>query len=179
MIIESSRCNSACCGTRDCTKRTQRSGSNPAASQSRVDIHRILPQVGGVGVIGGEGMPVGDEKVAVVVVLQAYPVVEGAHVVAEMQFAGGPHAAQHALELLNDSGLDSLPRLYGKPSDREQQNAEEAEHGIHHRHGQSTAKEQHEEEAQDSQTGRKPAANVGAACGGRGGFRPAAAGEVD
>jgi hypothetical protein len=59
-----------------------------------------LPQVRGVGVIGGEGMPVGYEKVAVVVALQAYPVVEGAHVVAEMQFAGGPHATQHALQLL-------------------------------------------------------------------------------
>jgi hypothetical protein len=45
-------------------------------------------------------MPVGYEKVAVVVVLQADPVVKGTHVVAEMQFAGGPHATQHALQLL-------------------------------------------------------------------------------
>ena len=32
--------------------------------------------------------------------LQADPVVQGAHVVAEVQFAGGPHAAQHAFALI-------------------------------------------------------------------------------
>src|SRR6202041_791822 len=44
-------------------------------------------------------MPIGDKKVAVVVVLQAYPVVKGAHVVTEMQFAGRAHAAQPTLEM--------------------------------------------------------------------------------
>ena len=42
---------------------------------------------------------------------------------------------------------------------REQQNTEEAKYGIHHRHGHTAAKEQHEEEAQDAQTviDRQPA----------------------
>src|ERR1700691_5767325 len=62
-------------------------------------VHRIFPNVRGVGVVSRQGVPVGDKKVAVVLMLQAHPVVEGSHVVAEMQFAGGPHAAQHAFKL--------------------------------------------------------------------------------
>jgi hypothetical protein len=63
------------------------------------NILRVLAQVRGVSVIGGQGVPIGDKKVAVVIVLQADPVVKGAHVVAEMQFAGRAHAAQHTLEM--------------------------------------------------------------------------------
>ena len=50
----------------------------------------------GVGVVGGERVDVGDEEVAVVVLLQVHPVFEGAHVVAEVESAGGPHAAEDA-----------------------------------------------------------------------------------
>jgi hypothetical protein len=63
------------------------------------DLAGVGGNLRGVGVVGGEGVPVGDEEEAVVlgVVLQADPVMEGAHVVAEVQFAGGSHAAEDAL----------------------------------------------------------------------------------
>ena len=66
-------------------------------------VQRHFERVGrdgrGVGVVGGECVQVGDEKVAVVLVvliLQLDPVGKGAHVVAEMELAGGAHAAEHA-----------------------------------------------------------------------------------
>ncbi len=49
-----------------------------------------------VGVVGGESVKVGDEEVAVVVLLKVNPVVEGSHVVAEVQAAGGTHAGEDA-----------------------------------------------------------------------------------
>ena len=51
---------------------------------------------GGIGVFGGEGVEVCDEEEAGVIVLQADPVVQRAHVVAEVQHARGPHAAEDA-----------------------------------------------------------------------------------
>ena len=59
------------------------------------DIEDALFQTAGVGVVGGQGVEVGDEEVAVVVLLQVHPVVEGAHVVAEVQSAGGAHAGEN------------------------------------------------------------------------------------
>jgi len=52
-------------------------------------------------------MPVGDEEVALVlrVVLEADPVVQGAHVVAEVGFAGGAHALRTRLRA--GVGLDT------------------------------------------------------------------------
>ncbi len=63
------------------------------------DVARVGGDLRGVGVVGGEGVEVGDEEVTLVlgVVLKADPVVEGAHVVTEMGFAGGAHAAEDAL----------------------------------------------------------------------------------
>jgi hypothetical protein len=63
------------------------------------DFAGVRGDLRGVGVVGGEGVPVGDEVVAVVlrVVLQADPVVQGAHIVAEVKFAGGAHAGEDAL----------------------------------------------------------------------------------
>ena len=49
-----------------------------------------------VGVFGGEGVEVGDEEEAVVLVLELDPVVEGSHVVAEMEAPGGAHAGEDA-----------------------------------------------------------------------------------
>jgi hypothetical protein len=42
-------------------------------------------------------MPVGDEKKAVVLILQLHPVVQGPMQMAQMKFSGGPHSAQHPL----------------------------------------------------------------------------------
>ena len=55
----------------------------------RVDVTRVL-------VAGRQGMQVGDEEVAVILVLQLRPVLEGAVVVAEVQAAGRAHSGQHA-----------------------------------------------------------------------------------
>ena len=62
------------------------------------DLDVVGLDVAGVGVVGGEGMEVGDEEEAVVILLQANPVVEGSHVVAEMEAAGGAHAGEDARE---------------------------------------------------------------------------------
>ena len=58
------------------------------------DLDGVFGDGGGVGVIAGEGMPVGDEVEAVVggIVLQADPVLEGAEEVADVETAGGAHA---------------------------------------------------------------------------------------
>ena len=52
----------------------------------------------GVGVVRGQRVPVGDEEVALVLggVLQLDPVGQGAHVVAQVELAGGAHAAEDA-----------------------------------------------------------------------------------
>ena len=55
-----------------------------------------LAQGGRVGVVGRECVEVGDEEVAIVLVLELDPVVERAHVIAEVESAGGPHAAEDA-----------------------------------------------------------------------------------
>ena len=53
----------------------------------------------GVFVAGRQRVPVGDEEIALVLVLQVDPVLERAVVVAEMQLAGGPHAGQNSFGL--------------------------------------------------------------------------------
>ena len=60
------------------------------------DLQRVLLHHARVGVVGGQGVPVGDEEEAVVLVLQVDPVAQGANVIAQMQLARGSHAAQHA-----------------------------------------------------------------------------------
>jgi hypothetical protein len=51
-------------------------------------------------------MPIGDEKVAVVVVLHRDPVLQNSEVVYEVQFAGGAHAADDS----HDDGI--LPSFF-------------------------------------------------------------------
>ena len=65
-----------------------------------VDLDVVGLHVARVGIVGCEGVEVGDEEVAVVILLEVNPVVEGSHVVAEVQAAGGTHAAQHAFAFL-------------------------------------------------------------------------------
>jgi len=60
------------------------------------DLEDVFLDAAGVGVVGGEGVEVGDEEVAVVVLLEVDPVVEGTHVVAEVQATGGAHAGEDA-----------------------------------------------------------------------------------
>jgi hypothetical protein len=57
----------------------------------------IALDVGMVLVVRGHRMPVGHEKEAVELGLQAHPVLQRAMVVAQMQRAGGAHARQHTL----------------------------------------------------------------------------------
>ena len=57
------------------------------------DFFDVLFDFRGVSVIRCEGVPVGDEEVALVVLLELDPVGQGAHVVAEVELAGGAHAA--------------------------------------------------------------------------------------
>ena len=63
------------------------------------DFDGVLRDGGSVGVVGGEGVPVGDEVEAVVIwiVLQANPVFQRAEIVADVEFAGWAHAAEDAL----------------------------------------------------------------------------------
>src|SRR5271163_796565 len=60
------------------------------------DIDGIFLYARSVGVIGGERVPVRNLEKAFILVLHADPVLQCADVVAEMQFAGRAHAAQHA-----------------------------------------------------------------------------------
>src|SRR5216683_6945341 len=64
----------------------------------RGDFDHVLRHAARVRVVAGQRVPVGDEVEAVVgrIVLQAHPVLQRAEVVADMQPAGGPHAANDA-----------------------------------------------------------------------------------
>ena len=55
----------------------------------------VLLQPRRVLVAGGQRVPVGDEEVALVLVLQFHPVAQRAVKIAQMQRPGGPHAGQH------------------------------------------------------------------------------------
>jgi len=63
------------------------------------DFDGVLGDGAGVGVVAGEGVPVGDEVETVVggIVLQADPVLERPEIVADVQAAGGAHAADDAI----------------------------------------------------------------------------------
>src|SRR5882672_604405 len=50
----------------------------------------------GVIVVRGKSVPIGDKEKAVVRILELDPVLQRANVVAEMQLAGGAHAAEDA-----------------------------------------------------------------------------------
>ncbi len=78
-------------------------------------LDRIGRDLAGVGVVRGQRVPVGDEEVAIVLVLQLDPVGQRAHVVAQVQFSRGAHAAEHARALRSNCGfghdaVDSLRR---------------------------------------------------------------------
>ena len=62
------------------------------------DLDSVLRDDRRVGVIGGEGVPIGNEVKAFVlrIVLQANPILERAEIMSDVQAAGGTHAAQDA-----------------------------------------------------------------------------------
>ena len=76
----------------------QRRDARVQARRQPVDRHRpdVLLELRGVLVAGRERMPVGDEEIAFVLVLQLDPVLQRAVVVAQMQHAGRAHTGQHA-----------------------------------------------------------------------------------
>ena len=53
-------------------------------------------------VMSGERVPVGDEEVAIVFLLELQPVGEGAEEMAEVQAAGGPHSAEDSFRFSQD-----------------------------------------------------------------------------
>jgi len=71
------------------------------ASRQPVDDH--IPHMWTDGlrlvVVGGECVPVRDEEEALVLVLQAHPVLQHAVVMAKVQAPGGPHSGQNPLML--------------------------------------------------------------------------------
>ncbi len=56
-------------------------------------LKRIRGELRGVRVVSGQRMQVGDEEVALELVLQPDPVGQGAHVVAQVELACGAHTA--------------------------------------------------------------------------------------
>ncbi len=54
-------------------------------------------------------MPIGDEEIAFVLVLQLDPILEGAVIIAEVQQPGGPHAGEHP-PILNRTAHDGDPK---------------------------------------------------------------------
>src|SRR5271156_5171862 len=59
-------------------------------------IANVLAKPRGIGIVRRQGVKVGDEKVAVILVLELDPVVKRAHVVAKMEPPSGSHAAEDA-----------------------------------------------------------------------------------
>ena len=95
--MPSSERSSACSWTSDWRKTMLRSGSTPTAIQSATISRALSPDVPHVLVRRRERVEVDDAVDAVVVVLQAHPVAQGAEEVADVELAGGAHAGEDAL----------------------------------------------------------------------------------
>src|SRR6266481_7373968 len=63
------------------------------------DLQGVFGDGGGVGVVGGEGVPVGDEVETFVrgIGLELDPVLQGAEVVADVETSGGAHAGDDSV----------------------------------------------------------------------------------
>ena len=90
-------------------------GASARVEARAQEIQRHFKRIGrnlrGVSVVGSERVQVGDEEVALVLVLKLDPVGQGTHVIAQVELAGGTHSAQNAragrMKLL-DSGIVSI-----------------------------------------------------------------------
>src|SRR5580704_6369504 len=71
-------------------------GVQPRGQPVDEHVAHVLLQARGVLVAGGEHVPVGDEEITLVLVLQLDPVAQRPVVVAEVQPPGGTHAREHA-----------------------------------------------------------------------------------
>ena len=89
-------------------------GIEPGSQPVEQHFQGVLFDFRSVGVVGGQRVPVGDKEEAVVVSLHAHPVVERAHIVPQMQFAGGTHAAEHAFAMIRARGHQNLRIMESK-----------------------------------------------------------------
>ena len=71
-------------------------GIEPGGKPIEQDFYGILLYLRSIGVVGGERVPVGDKKEALILVLHAYPVIECAHEIAQVQLPGRAHPAEDA-----------------------------------------------------------------------------------
>ena len=78
-------------------------GGVPGVDAARQPVDHHVPDVlahrTGFVVVGGERVPVGDEEIALVLVLEPHPVLQHAPVVSEMQLPGRTHPGNHPLML--------------------------------------------------------------------------------
>src|SRR5271169_4555301 len=74
------------------------------------DLQGVFSDGGGVGVVGGEGVPVGDEVEALVggIGLQLDPVLQGAEVVADVETSGRAHAGEDSVDRVRQFGWTSM-----------------------------------------------------------------------
>jgi hypothetical protein len=75
-------------------------GMQPCRDEVRHSVERRLLDPRRVGVVGGQRMPVGDEVVTAILILQLHPVADGAEVVAKVDAARRSKAAEDVLRRL-------------------------------------------------------------------------------
>ena len=86
-------------------------GVKPAGDVLRELVDRAAAQVGGI-LAHGDGVHIHDAVQAVVLLLQAHPVLDGAHVGAERQLAAGLDAAENSLFDRSVCFHNGFPRFY-------------------------------------------------------------------
>src|SRR5712672_173486 len=84
------------------------------------DLDAVLGDSAGVGVVAGQRVPVGYEVEAVVrrIVLQADPILQRAEIVADVQPAGGAHAADYSLCFCFRTSCQSVPCVRARAEER-------------------------------------------------------------
>ena len=118
MIIRSNRCKTACSGIRDCTNTVAFAGSMPAASQSINNSRDEFSDPAGIGIVRRECVPVRDKEIALELVLKAFPILQGAEIVAEMEQPARLHAAENTLSGCGHWGSVSCSETDGRGENR-------------------------------------------------------------
>ena len=98
VIMERRRWSSACSGTRGLQEDYGLLRIEAGGEVVDGDLQRIFGDGGSIGVVGGEGVPVGDEIETVVIGigLEIDPVLESPEEVADVKATGGAHAGEYA-----------------------------------------------------------------------------------